>query len=124
MNDDKQANKEGVVIGQMNEITIDPEETKHAREFFKEFGIPIPDSMEKAMTEFMEAGKDKTLDAQRRIKLFNNFRNELCNAMVTSEHEVFKDEIWNEVKENSKQILFDYHFDNQVDEVCKTSEAK
>jgi len=116
----EQAKKDEIQISPLTDVPFDMDDTRHLRDFFTHFKIPVPEAFTKALDEFDAMQKvHRGSESPEAVALCNRVRNELMSIFVTSDHKVIKDEIWNEVKDTAKKILFHANFDKEVEEICK-----
>jgi len=89
-----------------NKVVISPEDCNAALDFWKHFQIPVPQSLQLAMDTF---SKDPTFENQDKVKL------EVCKAIAETDHEAFKDKMFQRIVEESSGITFDMQFDKDFE---------
>lgn len=89
---------------QQNEkkVVISQDDTKNVVEYFSHFNIQMPDYLKTAADQF---------DAEPTFANQQLFKLNLCKAMLESQHESFKDEMFDTVKENASKAMYDLQFD-------------
>jgi len=91
----------------INKVTIGVEDVKSIREYFKHFEINLPSSLAKALDVFEKDGS-QTIENQNFLKL------QLCKTMLKSDHETFKDQMFDVVKETANEAVYNLQFDFDV----------
>jgi hypothetical protein len=92
---------------QPNKVAITPEDATAALDFWKHFNIPIPASMQQAFDNFVA---DPTFPNQERVKY------EVTNAISTTDHEAFKDDMFEKIREECADTAYSMAFDKQLEE--------
>lgn len=95
-------------INEQNEVVaISKEDIGNVRNFFSLFEIPMPDRLKEALERFE---KEETVYNQNQVRIA------LCEAMVTSNHEAFKDQLFSPAVDNSTKILYESNFDKDLED--------
>ena len=89
-----------------NKVVISPEDCNAALDFWKHLQIPVPQGLQLAMDTF---SKDPTFENQDKIKL------EVCKAIAETDHEAFKDEMFQRIVEECGGVTFDMQFDKDFE---------
>jgi len=87
-------------------VAISPEDCNAALDFWRHFNIPIPANLQAAMDVF---AKDPTWQNQEVVKL------EICKAISETDHQAFKDEMFNKIVEETAAVSFDLQFDQDLE---------
>jgi hypothetical protein len=88
-------------------VTVSSEDTDNVRNYALHFGIAITSDLEKAMQTF---DKDPSYENMMEFKL------EVCKWLNASEHESFKDKLWDHPKKAAEDALYDLQFDKDLRE--------
>lgn len=88
-------------------IVVSPEDCNAALDFWKHFNIPVPQDLQDAIDSF---AKDQTFENQQKVKLA------VCQAINTSTHEAFQDEMFAKISEECGAISYDMLFDRNLEE--------
>ncbi len=97
-------------------VVVSKEDTDNVRNYSEHFGVPLS----KELTEALDA-----FDAEPNYKNMLKFKLEIAKWIRDSEHESFKDPLWNHPKENVEDIIYDLQFDEDVaNELSNDSEKK
>ena len=89
-----------------NKVVISPEDCNAALDFWRHFEVPITPGLQLAMDLF---SKDPTFENQLKIKL------EVCRAISETDHEAFKDEMFQRIVEECSGVTFDMQFDKDFE---------
>ena len=89
------------------EVVITPEDCNAALDFWRHFNIPIPAELQTAIKNF---STDPSFSNQEMVK------KEVLTAIIKSEHEAFKDDIFTSLREECKESLFDISFESELEE--------
>ena len=92
------------------EVVINKDDARNVRDFFKHFNIKVPENLEQ-VCDRIEKLPEITFPDQ------HDFKIALCEAMVTSDHAMFKDELFSEVIKNAEREVFNFCFKKEVEEV-------
>lgn len=93
-------------IEDKNQVVITPEDVQECAKFFQFFEIPVPAPLQAAIDNF---SKDPTLQHQ------NELRYQLSVIIVKSDHPVFKDEVFNQVRPETSEVNEDLEFERQLE---------
>ena len=96
---------------QTKKVACSAEDVVNVREYSTHFNVSLPDDLIKALDTFE---KDQTFENQ------NEFKLQMALWMTTSEHESFKDSLWDAPKTASNDAIFDLQFDKDVKEEFTT----
>lgn len=94
------------LIEKDTKVVISPEDCNAALDFWKHFEIPITAGMQTAFDLF---AKEPTFENQEKIKL------EVCRAIAETDHEAFKDEMFQRIVEECSGVTFDMQFDKDFE---------
>lgn len=108
-----------VQVEPLKEVCIDNEDVKNIIDFFRHFEIKMPDDLTEALKAFEEAQVRNAPDGELCL-LQNTLRTALCRCIVERNADAFKNEIFNEVVENCKKVIFIDSFENQVKDLVTT----
>lgn len=92
----------------LTEIVIGTDDMKNSRDFFELFNIEMTPELDAIIKE-VEAAGDK-ID----LKLQEKFRYRLCQAMMQSTHDMFKDPLFEKPLENMRRIVYESSFEEQL----------
>lgn len=107
--------KELDVAVETPKVVISGEDCKAAADFWKHFEIPMPVELESALNAFE---KDPTIRNQDEVKFH------LCKAMVESNHEAFKDEVFTKILEECSQVTYQMAFERDLESTLSDKEEK
>jgi hypothetical protein len=77
-----------------------------AIDFFSHFEIPLPSDLNLALENFRSA---ETLENQEELKF------QLCKAIATIDHEAFKDEMFEKIVAECKNVVYEMQFDKDLE---------
>jgi len=97
---------DGQLIEKDTKVVISPEDCNAALDFWRHFDIPIASGLQAAIDTF---AKDPSFDNQEKIKL------EVCRAIAETDHEAFKDEMFQRIVEECGGVTFDMQFDKDFE---------
>lgn len=98
--------QEDALMEKDTKVVISPEDCNAALDFWRHFDIPITAGLQLAMDTF---AKDPTFENQDKIKL------EVCKAIAETDHEAFKDEMFQRIVEECGGVTFDMQFDKDFE---------
>ena len=101
-----QTNESSPVLEKENKVVISAEDCNAALDFWRHFNIPIPDALQESFDLF---SKDPTFENQNKVKL------EVCRAISETDHEAFKDEMFQKIVEECAGVTFDMQFDKDLE---------
>jgi hypothetical protein len=104
MSDEKAA--DGQLAEKENKVVISPEDCNAALDFWRHFEIPIGSNLQLAFDAF---AKDPSFENQEKVKL------EVCRAIAETDHEAFKDEMFQRIAEECSGVTFDMQFDKDFE---------
>jgi len=90
----------------LDTITITPREVEAAMEFWAFFKIPVPVELSIAAEAFK---KDQNLATQDQLKF------KLVQAMIQSDHPIFKDELMQYVMSDCNTTAYNMSFDEELE---------
>ena len=96
-------------------VVISAEDCKSAYDFWKHLEIPMPAELDNALKAFE---KEPTLKNQDEVKFA------ICDAMVKSDHEAFKDEVFQKILEECGQVAYRMAFDRVLEKTLADKEDK
>lgn len=91
-----------------NKVVINQEDIKNIEDFFNHFRIEIPSYLQTELEVFKNDPNNYTYDKQCKLKT------ELAHAIVSSDHELFKDDLFANVIKNCNKEWFDAQFDRDL----------
>jgi hypothetical protein len=96
------------------EVAVTPEDCAAAFDFWKHFNItPIP-GMKEAFDAFIA---EPTFEHQEAVKFY------VCKAISETQHEAFKDPLFEKIVQECADVSFDIQFDKDLEQVL-TSNAE
>lgn len=98
-------------------VTISKEDAANIVKFFEHFNIPIPAPLQAQINRFNDNPDSYTPKEQDKLKI------ELAHAIITCDHELLKDEIFQTLNVNSDKEWFEAQFDRDVEEVFSKKEG-
>ena len=90
-------------VDNLTEVVITKEDAKNIREFFSHFDITLPDFLSKQI-------QDITDNERISLEQQNILRVAIARAISESDHEIFKDQLFEEVIPNCDRVWFDHKF--------------
>lgn len=96
-------------------VVITPDDCNAASDFWKHFNVPMPDDLKAA---FLEFSSNPTFENQDKVKLA------LCEAIHGSQHEAFKDEMFEKIVEECASVSYKMKFDREITEALTVPEDK
>lgn len=94
-------------------VVISADEVNSALDFWRHFNIPITEDLQKAFEDFQ---KEATFQNQQKIKLA------ITQAISTSTHEAFLDEMFSKIREECSDVAFQMQFDKDLEETVTVPE--
>lgn len=91
-------------------VVVNQEDVKNIEDFFNHFRIPIPDFLKTQLDKFKNSPESYTYDDQCLLKT------ELARAIASSDHELFKDELFTNVLNNCSKEWYDAQFNRDLEE--------
>jgi hypothetical protein len=89
-----------------SKVTVTPEECRAALDFWTHFKIPAPQSLVDAIERFSQ---NPTLENQDIMKL------EICKSIAETDHEAFKDQMFQQIVQECAGVSFEMQFDKDVE---------
>jgi hypothetical protein len=99
--DDKNALQEVI-----KKVAINVEDCTGAAEFWKHFNVDMIPELKAAFEKF---ASDPSFENQQEIKLA------VCKAIGYTEHEAFRDDMFKEIVEECKGVVYDLSFDKSLE---------
>jgi len=90
----------------IRKVVVTPEDCAGASEFWTHFDINMPAELKAAFEAF---AKNPSVETQDEVKL------QLCKAIGYTDHEAFKDEMFMEIVEECRSVVYDMSFDKQLE---------
>jgi hypothetical protein len=90
-----------------DKVTITNEDCLNVYKYCDHFKVPMSESFKKALQRFE---KDNTYKNQLDIKL------EMCKWILSSDHENFKDSLWEAPKKSAESLVFNLQFDKDLND--------
>lgn len=87
-------------------VVVSPEDCNAALDFWRHFKIDIPANLQTALDNFTA---EQTYANQQKLKL------EICLAISTTDHEAFKDEMFNKIVEECSSVAYNMQFDRDLE---------
>jgi hypothetical protein len=100
------------------EVVLTLSDVQNIRDFFKHFKVEATPELEDVIARW-EAKKGKVDIGDQ-----HDFKVALCTAMMTSEHEMFKDSLFDAIRANSAKIVFDATFKKELENTLTKEEDK
>src|ERR1019366_1668321 len=98
-----------------NKVAITAEDCVGAAEFWKHFSVDMLPELKVAFERFQ---KDPSYDNQQDIKL------QVCRAIGYTEHDAFKDEMFKEIVEECRNVVYDLSFDKSLEATLDKEDDK
>jgi hypothetical protein len=108
-----------------NTLELSDDNITHIVDFFEHFKLSIPTYLLDAMSLFrkkMKAFSDdpaNTIAEMEVIAAQNAVRCQLARCFLSHESNFFEDEVFDQVRANSKPISFSAFFDEQIRQACE-----
>jgi len=103
----------------LKEVVLNNDDIKNLREFFVHFKVEIIPELEEVLTRWESKREKVTPQDQEDLKVA------LCANMLASEHQMFKDELFKPILENSSKIVYDATFEREIkNQLAETEESK
>ena len=102
---------DNVVFTELTEIVVNKEDIENLENLYTHFRIQMPSDLKEQIEIFNSDPSNYSVAAQ------NDLRVALCKCLISSNHELFTDELFNEVIENAEKIVFNADFKNDLEEV-------
>ena len=96
-----------LVVEPLKEVAIEGEDAVNVLEFFKAFDAVAPQALVDAAHAFKESPTPQTQ---------NQFRVELCRALMEGKEPVFQDEVFKLINQNTSQVVYHHEFNRQLEE--------
>lgn len=98
----------------LKEIMLNVDDIRNLREFFQHFQVTIHPDLEDALTVWENKKEKVTLEDQE------NLRIGLCKTMVSSDHKMFKDELFAPILASSEKLVFESTFKEELEKQLTT----
>ena len=92
------------------QVVLGNEDIKNIEEFFGHFNIVIPEQLKARIDIFKKSGGGYTVEQQTELKI------ELARAVINSDHELLKDEVFGRIMDNCDKEWFDAQFTRDIEE--------
>jgi len=89
-----------------NKVVISAEDCQGAAEFWKHFSVEMLPELKTAFENFE---KNPTFENQQEVKL------QICKAIGYTDHEAFRDEMFKEIVEECRSVVYDLSFDKSLE---------
>jgi hypothetical protein len=89
-----------------NKVTITPEDCNGAAEFWRHFNVEMLPELKVAFEQFEKA---PTYENQQEVKL------QICKAIGYTDHEAFRDEMFTEIVEECRSVVYNLSFDKSLE---------
>jgi len=96
-----------VNVHKLTNLKIDPSDAKGVLDFWLHFDLHLPDYLQKAADNFEQ---NPNVDTQ------DTFRGALCKALHEGKEDVFQDDLFKAIRQNSDKVLFNYQFLEQLED--------
>lgn len=96
-------------------VVITPEDCSGAADFWTHFEVPMPMELRSAFEKF---AKDPSINNQDDIKL------QICKAIGYTDHDAFNDEMFKEIVEECRNVVYDMSFDKDLEKTLTPEETK
>ena len=98
------------VLSDPTKVVVGPEDIKNIEEFFGHFRIPIPEALQTQINSFKKDPSNYTLDQQKLL------RAEVAHAIVSSDHELMKDGVFDNITNNCDKEWFETQFQRDMED--------
>lgn len=98
-----------------NKVAIEVEDCSGAAEFWKHFNVTMTPELKEAFDRFE---KDPTFVNQQEIKL------QICRAIGYTEHDAFHDEMFKEIVDECRNVVYDLSFDKSLEATLEREDKK
>lgn len=89
----------------ITKLVITPEDVKGAADFWTHFEVPMSQELRDAFDKF---NSNPTIENQEEVKL------QLCKAVAYTDHEAFNDEMFKDIVEECRGVVYDMSFDKDL----------
>jgi hypothetical protein len=87
-------------------VVITPEDCSGAADFWTHFEVPMTPGLKVAFETF---AANQSIENQNEIKL------QVCKALGYTEHDAFHDEMFKEIVEECRNVVYDMSFDKDLE---------
>lgn len=108
--------QEEVQFTPLTDLCIDGDDCRNVKDFYEHFNIDMTEALKQSILAFEEA-LNAQAPKEKLIELQNDMRVQLCVSVCSSEHPLFKDQLFTEVRDNAKQVAFLSNFNKQLEEL-------
>ena len=98
--------KKNVLQEVTREVVITAEDVAGAAEFWTQFEVPMPPELKAAFENFT---KNPCIETQDEVKL------QVTKAIAHTDHEAFKDEMFNEIREECSGVAYSELFNKELE---------
>lgn len=98
-------------------VVITPEDCSGAGDFWTHFEVPMPPELKTAFENF---AKNPSIENQDEVKV------QVCKAIGYTDHDAFNDEMFKEIVDECRNVVYDMQFDKTLGETLApaTTEEK
>jgi hypothetical protein len=96
-------------------VVITPEDCSGAADFWSHFEVPMPAELKTAFERFT---KEPNITNQDDVKL------QVCKAIGYTDHDAFNDEMFKEIVEECRNVVYDMSFDKDLGQILQPEDAK
>lgn len=115
MSDESQKEDVNPLQEVVNKVAITGEDCAGAAEFWKHFGVDMTPELKAAFEKFQES---PTYENQCEVKL------QVCRAIGYTDHDAFKDEMFKEIVEKCRNVVYDMAFDRSMEAALDKEEVE
>jgi predicted methyltransferase len=99
------------VLSDPTKVVVGAEDIKNIEEFFSHFRMPMPEALQAQINVFKKDPTAYTLDQQKLLRV------EVAHAIVSSDHELMKDGVFDNITNNCDKEWFESQFQKDMEEV-------
>ena len=94
-------------------LVLTPEDVQGAAEFWTQFEIPMPEELKKSIKDFV---------SNPSVQTQNEFKLQLTKTIGFSDHDAFKDELFQEIVEECRKVTYEMTFNKDLESTLLDSE--
>ena len=98
------------VLNDPTKVVVGPEDIKNIEEFFGHFRIPVPEGLQTQIDAYKKDPSNYTLDQQKLLRV------EVAHAIVSSDHELMKDDVFDNITNNCDKEWFESQFQRDMED--------
>lgn len=106
MSDETNVENKNALQEVVQKVTINVEDCTGAAEFWKHFNVEMSPELKAAFEAF---AANPSYENQQEIKL------QVCKAIGYTDHEAFRDEMFKEIVEECRSVVYDLSFDKSLE---------